>query len=75
MVWFPLKSIFLPSKMSSEKIDEKHDLASSSGSNHDSEVDIYSLHELHAGRLIVDPAYVCVTRFTGSQWLTTQQRG
>lgn len=54
--------------MSSEKVDEKHDLASSSASNHDSssEVDLYSLHEQRAGRLIIDPAYVL-----GSLYLTS----
>ena len=24
-----------------------------------SEIDLYSFHEQHAGRLIIDPAYVC----------------
>ena len=29
------------------------------GHNDTSEVDLYSFHEQHAGRLIIDPEYVC----------------
>ena len=38
-------------------IDEKDQTLA--GHSHDaSEIDIYSFHEQHAGRLIIDPAYV-----------------
>jgi hypothetical protein len=37
--------------MSIEKTEDSYDDTS--------EVDLYSFHEQHAGRLIIDPAYVC----------------
>jgi MFS family permease len=44
--------------MSSEKVDEKHDLTSAASNSHDSssEIDLYAFHEQRAGRLIIDPA-------------------
>jgi len=55
--------------MSSEKVNEKHESESSAGHSHEvgTEVDLYSLHELHAGRLIIDPESVSLASFYPSQ--------
>lgn len=48
---------------STEKVDaEKQERASNASHSQGSasEVDLYSLHELHAGRLIIDPEFVLV---------------
>ena len=38
-------------------MNEKKPRTEDSYADHASEIDIYSLHEQHAGRLIIDPAY------------------
>ncbi|KDR69466.1 hypothetical protein GALMADRAFT_160462 [Galerina marginata CBS 339.88] len=45
--------------MSVEKVDEKQEIASLAASDHNqlsSDIDLYSLHEQWAGRLVIDPA-------------------
>lgn len=47
-----------------ESIDTKENViaqVSLTGSqDKDSEIDIYTIHEQHAGRLVLDPEYVCL---------------
>jgi hypothetical protein len=58
--WFESTATFLlffhAHAMSAEKVNEKTDVESSSQTS--TEIDLYSYHEVNAGRLIVDPEYV-----------------
>lgn len=61
--FFPSPPLTSRLAMSTEKVaNEKNETSSTESHSQGSstEVDLYSLHELHAGRLIIDPACVVV---------------